>query len=97
MRKQLLWAGVGLLLALALNFSAAQAQTSANYDLGWHTILGAYAGGTAMESASYHLVTSMGGIGETSSSSASFQLCTGYICDSGSPVFRIHLPSLRKD
>lgn len=97
MRKQLIWAVIGLLLALTLSFGVAQAQTSTHYDLGWNAIMGAYSGGTVMKSTNFRLVTSMGGIGDTSSSSSSFQLCTGYICNSGNPVYRIHFPGLRDD
>jgi hypothetical protein len=50
-----------------------------------------------MTSTSFRLVTGMGGLQETNMTSTSFQLCSGYVCDAGNPIPRLHLPLLEAD
>ncbi len=96
MRNRLLWMGV-IVLALALvGGGVAYAQTSDSFDLTKRSTVGADLGGKVMSSDSFRLVTGSGGLMETSVSSANFQLCSGYVCDTQSPVPRLYLPALLK-
>ena len=96
MRNRWLWM-VTIVLALAIvSGSVVYAQTSERFDLTKRSAVGGDLGGKVMSSASFRLVTGSGGLMETSVSSANFQLCSGYVCDSLSPVPRLHLPALLK-
>jgi hypothetical protein len=96
MRNRLVWAAL-LVLALALaGGGVVYAQSSDGFDLTKRSTMGADLGGKVMASESFRLVTGMGGLMETSVTSANFQLCSGYVCDSASPIPKLRLPALQK-
>lgn len=59
---------------------AALAISSASYSMPKNTIEGGGAGGFAAASASYQLSTTTGGFLQTSASSASYEMCSGFLC-----------------
>lgn len=98
MRQRWLWIAVTILVLTLAGGGMVLAQSGANINLEHNTATSANAGGRVLSSASFQLVMSVGGGAmDTSLSSASYQVCTGYICGVPDTIFRLQLPSLRKD
>ncbi len=96
LRRRWLWITVTILVLTLAGGGMVLAQSGANINLEHNTATSANAGGSVMNSTSFQLVMSVGGGAMETSSSASYQVCTGFIC--GVPtVFRLQLPTLRRD
>lgn len=93
-RKILYWNLLALLLILAAGIGAVQAQSSESYLLNINSLAGGSVGGGYLTSTSYQLLISTGSQVETSSSSAGYQLCTGFVCQASAPAHRMRLPSV---
>lgn len=82
-----------LLLLIALPLAAA-AMSSANYKLISNTPQGAGTGGGISTSSSYQLEGSFGSAILVSSSSTSYNSCSGFLCSGLGLLYRIFLPLL---
>lgn len=97
MRRKLVWLTlITLLLTLLFGVGVVQAQESANYNLMLNSWAGGNSGGSTLTSASYTLVVSTGTHVQVSSTSAGYELCSGFICQSDKGFFQIRLPTLNK-
>ena len=88
------WPAVVLACILVVTLAAgiAVAATSPSYNLTPNSLAAVGTGGGIAKSTSYVLVVSIGGIVETSSTSASYDLCSGFVCGGGDPFFHVRLP-----
>jgi hypothetical protein len=97
MRRKLLWLTlVTLLIALLAGVGVVQAQESPSYDLSLNSLAGGMQGGKTLTSASYTLVVNMGSVIQVSSTSAGYELCSGFVCQSDKSFFQMRLPTLNK-
>jgi hypothetical protein len=97
MRGKVVWlAVITLLLTLWVGAGAALAQDSENFNLTLNSWAGGNYGGTTVSSASYSMVISAGTMIKVQSTSAGYQLCSGFICQSDKGFFQIRLPAVEK-
>lgn len=89
-----------LTIGAGTNISTAHAaphkQESANYNVMLNSWAGGNYSGSTTQSASYMLIISTGGKIDTSTASAGYQLCTGFICQADKGFFQMRLPALAK-
>ena len=97
MRHRWLWIALAILVLTLVSGGMVLAQSGADINLEHNTATSANAGGRVMTSGSFQLVMSVGGGAMDTSSSASYQVCTGYLCGVPDTIFRLQLPSLRRD
>ena len=86
---------IGLLLAVTLG--VAVAQTSENFDLGINSLVGGNGNGVHMQSESFQLLTATGPLSQVASTSATYRLCSGLICQVGDLFYNVNAPLLRAD
>ncbi len=78
MKKKILRISAGLLALVAVTTVIAFAAGA--LQLPWDNAMGAGSGGSLDSSASYTLIGSLSGVVETDGSSASYELCSGFVC-----------------
>ena len=97
MRRKYVWlALITLLLTLLIGVGVVQAQASANYNMTLNSWAGGNYGGSTLTSASYSLVVSTGTHIQVSSTSAGYELCSGFSCQADKGFFQMRLPALDK-
>lgn len=87
---------ITLMLVLLLGVGVVQAQESENYNVMINSWAGGNYGGGTLSSASYTLVVSMGSHIQVHSTSAGYELCSGFICQLNAGFAEMHLPVLSK-
>lgn len=79
------------LLVIGLSVGMAFAAESQNFAIRLNSL----SGGSIAKSESFILVNSVGGPVQINSSSASFRLCSGFVCgDDVTPVIKLFLPAV---
>lgn len=80
MKKRRTLMFVALFLLLFGTVGAALAMSSTNYDLPKNTTQAGFAGGDVSASTNYRMISSVGGAIQVSSTSASYEMCSGFLC-----------------
>ena len=96
LKRKIVWLALVSLLLTLLVAGAVQAQESQNFNATLNSLAGGGYGGGTMESASYKLVVSTGTHIQVSSTSAGYELCSGFICQSNHGFFQMRIPVLSK-
>ncbi len=82
-RKVILAVSISLLLLLVAGTVLAASTVEAprgGYEMTWNSLMGGGAGGGSASSPSYQVTVSFGGTVQTSASSASYEMCSGFLC-----------------
>src|SRR5687768_4070247 len=100
MRRKGVWLAavttLALVLTLWIGIGTAQAQESENYNVMLNTWAGGNYGGGTASSASYTMTISTGMMIKIQSSSAGYQLCSGFICQADKGFAQMWMPMLEK-
>lgn len=97
MKRKLIWLTlITLLLTTLVGSDIAQAQKSTHYNLTLNSLAGGNYGGGTFTSDSYTMIVSLGNLINVSSSSAGYELCSGFICQSDKSYFQLRLPAVDK-